>query len=322
VVATHGRGIWIIDDITPLRVLTPETVGTDVVLIKTKPSVQRISASGGWRNGDATFVGPNPTDDAVITYYQRKRHIFGDLKIEIFDEDGKLLDTVPTSKRRGLNRATWSMRLKPPRVPAAATAAFGAARGPRLLPGTYTVKLTKDRQVYTMQLPVVADPRAKYTADDRRARLNLSMKLYHLLEDMAYAVERINVMRLALDERAGKLKAGTPLTERLRRASAEVDAFRNKIVATKEGGAITGEERLREFLADLYGSVVGYEGSPSQTQVQRADALARELAEVVKSFDTWVTKELPAVNSGITKERLEPVKLLTREEWEKRTGRE
>jgi hypothetical protein len=148
------------------------------------------------------------------------------------------------------------------------------------------------------------------------------MTLYHLLENMAYAVERINVTRLALDERAGKLKAGAPLAERLRRASAEVDAFRRKIVATKEGGAITGEERLRELLADLYGSVVGYEGSPSQTQVQRADALARELADVIKSFDTWVTNELPAVNSGIIKERLEPVKLLTREEWEKRTSRE
>ena len=97
--------------------------------------------------------------------------------------------------------------------------------------------------------------------------------------------------------------------------------FRNKIVATKEGGAITGEERLREFLADLYGNVVGYEGCPSETQVQCADALAQELAVVVKSFDAWVTKELPTVNSGITKERLEPVKLLTREEWEKRTGR-
>ena len=189
------------------------------------------------------------------------------------------------------------------------------------MPGTYTVKLTKDRLVSTMQLPVVADPRAKYTADDRRAQLKLSMQLYHLLEDMAYAVERINVMRLALDERAGRLKAGAPLTERLRRASAEVDAFRHKIVATKEGGAITGEERLREFLADLYGAVVGYEGCPTRTQVERADALARELAELVKSFDAWVTKEMPAVNSGITKERLEPVKLLTREEWERRTRR-
>ncbi len=321
VIATHGRGIWIIDDITPLRVLTPETVSQDLVLIKTKPSTQRISASGGWSNGDATFVGPNSTDDAVITYYQRKRHIFGDLKIAIFDKDGKLLDSVPTSKRRGLNRTTWSMRLKPPRVPAAATAAFGAARGPRLLPDTYTVKLTKDRQVYSTQLPIVSDPRAKYTLDDRRAQLELSMTLYHLLEDMAYAVERVNIMRLALEERAGKLKAGAPLTEQLRRASAQADSFRNKIVATKEGGAITGEERLREFLADLYGNVVGYEGRPSQTQVQRADGLARELAEVVKSFDTWATRELPILNSGITKEHLEPVTLLTREEWEKRTGR-
>ena len=149
-------------------------------------------------NGDATFVAPNSTDEAVITYYQKKRHIFGDLKIEIFDKDGRLLDTVPTSKRRGLNRATWSMRLKPPRVPAAATVAFGAARGLRLLPDTYTVKLTKDKQVYTLPLAVVADPRAKYTADDRRAQLELSMKLYHVLEDMAYAVERINGTRLAL----------------------------------------------------------------------------------------------------------------------------
>ena len=44
-----------------------------------------ISAGGGWVNGDAAFVGPNPPDDAIITYYQKKRHIFGDLKIEVLD---------------------------------------------------------------------------------------------------------------------------------------------------------------------------------------------------------------------------------------------
>ena len=53
----------------------------------------------------------------MITYYQKKRHIFGDLKIEVLDPAGKLLGTIPSSKRRGLNRATWSMRLKPPQVP-------------------------------------------------------------------------------------------------------------------------------------------------------------------------------------------------------------
>ena len=106
---------------------------------------------GGWVERRRRVRRPQPADDAVITYYLKKRHIFGDLKIEVFDPDGKSLGTIPSSKRRGLNRATWSMRLKPPQVPPAATAAFGAAVGPRVLPGTYTVKLTKDKKVYTTQ---------------------------------------------------------------------------------------------------------------------------------------------------------------------------
>ena len=98
------------------------------------------------------FVGPSRPTDAFIDYYQKRRHIFGDLKIEILDQDGKLVDTIPGGKRRGLNRATWSMRLKPPVVPPAASALFAAAQGPRVLPGTYTIKMTKGDQVYTEAL--------------------------------------------------------------------------------------------------------------------------------------------------------------------------
>ncbi len=317
VIATHGRGIWIVDDITPLRTLTPDTLAREVAFIQAKPAVQRIEAGGGWSNGDAAFSGTNPTNEAVITYYQKKRHIFGDLKIEVFDQDGKL-GTIPSSKRRGLNRTTWAMRLKPPRVPSAASAAFGAAVGPRVLPGTYTLKLVKDKNVYTTQLKAVADPRSKHTPEDRKAQFDLSVKLYNLLGDMTFTVDRINGVRLALDERASKLPASDPLRERLRAASAHVDELRKKIVATKEGGMITGEERLRENLADLYGNVNGYEGRPSQTEVRRAVTIARELADVVKNFDAWAAKELAGLNSALGAKQLEPVKLLTREEWEKK----
>jgi photosystem II stability/assembly factor-like uncharacterized protein len=322
VIATHGRGIWIVDDITPLRALTADVVAKDVALIQTKPSTQGISGPGGWSNGDATFVGPNRSDEAVITYYQKKRHIFGDLIIEILGKDGKRVATVPTSKRRGLNRAHWSMRLDPPKVPAAAIGAFAAAVGPRLLPDTYTVRLTKDRAVYSAALKIVSDPRGKHTAEDREAQLTLARKLHGLLEDMTYAVDRINGVRLALDARRTGIAQAEPLAKQLRNASEQVDAFRRKIVATKEGGAITGEERLREYLADLYGSVVGYEGRPSQTQLERADVLARELAEVVNAFDAWVAKELPAVNLAIANGQLEPVKTLTRDEWQKKARRQ
>jgi photosystem II stability/assembly factor-like uncharacterized protein len=317
VIATHGRGIWIIDDITPLRALTAENLAKEAVFIEARPTVQSISGGGGWANGDAAFVGPNPPGEAVITYYQKKRHIFGDLKIEVVDEAGKVLGTIPSSKRRGLSRATWSMRLKPPKVPRAATAAFGAAFGPRVLPGTYTVKMTKDKNIYTTQLTVIPDPRARHTPADRKAQFDLTLKLHDMLGEMTFAVDRINNVRLALDDRAGKLPAGDPLGKRLQAASAAVDELRKKIVATKEGGMITGEERLREFLAGLYGDVNFYEGRPSQTQVERTDALTRELADVVKDFEAWLARELAGINSELAKKQLEPIKPLTREEWEK-----
>jgi hypothetical protein len=317
VIATHGRGIWIVDDITPLRALNAGTLSAEAVFIEARPAVQSVSGGGGWALGDAEFVGPNPPDEAVITYYQKKRHIFGDLKIEVLDASGKVLGTIPTSKRRGLSRTLWSMRLKPPRVPTAASAAFGAATGPRVLPGTYTVRMTKDKNVYTTKLQVAPDPRSTHTLLDRRAQYALATKLYGLLGDMTFAVDRINGVRLALEDRASKVPAGDPLRQRLQTAAGQVDERRRKIVATKEGGMITGEERLREFMADLYGNVTGYDGRPSQTQVERTDALARELSDVVRDFDVWASRELAGLNAALAEKQLEPIRQLTRDEWEK-----
>src|SRR4026209_2958717 len=59
VLATHGRGIWIIDDITPLRALTPELLQQEAGFVSARPVQQRIEANGGWANGSAVFVGDN-----------------------------------------------------------------------------------------------------------------------------------------------------------------------------------------------------------------------------------------------------------------------
>ncbi|HVT04548.1 MAG TPA: sialidase [Thermoanaerobaculia bacterium] len=317
VIATHGRGIWIVDDITPLRALTTEALNKEVLFVDSKPTVQRITASGGWVNGDAQFVGANPTSDAVITYYQKKRHIFGDLKIEVLDSDGKVIGTIPSGKRRGLNRVQWSMRVGPPRVPTAASADFSANRGPRVPPGTYTVRMTKDKSVYTTALQVISDPRSKHTAGDRKAQFDLAMKLYRQLGEMSFAVDRINNVRLALDDRASKVPADDPLVARLRNASAQVDELRRKIVATKEGGMITGEERLREYLTALYSDVLQYDGQPSHTQVERSEALGRELGDVVKDFDSWTSKQLASINTSLASKKLPLIEPLTKEQWEK-----
>src|SRR5258707_14828084 len=124
---------------------------------------------------------------------------------------------------------------------------------------------------------------------------------------MTFAVDRINGVRLALDRAAAKLPANDPLVARLRAASAQVDELRKKIVATKEGGAITGEERLRENLADLYGNVNGYEGRPAATQVARTGVLAHELGDVETDFDAWLAKELAGINAELSRKHLETI---------------
>jgi hypothetical protein len=177
--------------------------------------------------------------------------------------------------------------------------------------------MSKDKNVYTTQLVVTGDPRSKYTPADRKAQFDLSMKLYNVLADMTFAVDRLNGVRLALEASAARLPANDPLATRLRSASAEIDVMRKKIVATKEGGAITGEERLRENLADLYSNVLNYEGKPTEAQLARTDAIARELTDVVKDFDAWLAKELAGLNTALSAKQLPPVKVITRVEWNK-----
>jgi hypothetical protein len=305
-----------VDDITPLRKLTPEVMAQEAVFLQAKPAQQRLPANGGWSEGSAVFTGPNPPDAAMITYYQSKRHIFGKMKLEVFDSQGKLVDTLPPNSRRGISRVEWPMRLKAPHVPPAATAAFEAAYGPRVLPGTYTVKMTRGKETYTTRLVVELDPRAKFSLEDRKLEFDAATRLHHLLGEMSFDVDRINGVHDALMGRAAKLKGDDIFGKRLRDLAGKVEAMRKKIVATTEGGAITGEERIREKTTALYGAILNYEGRPGDYQIARIDSLKKELDDVAGEFDTFVTKELPAVNKSLSQKKLEAIQPIDRKAWD------
>jgi hypothetical protein len=106
-------------------------------------------------------------------------------------------------------------------------------------------------------------------------------------------------LRAQADQAAGKLPEKDALRKQLETFSTLADSIRKKIVATKEGGAITGEERLREHMDSLYGAILSYEGRPAQYQVDSIDALQRELDDVSKEFDTFTAKALPKINEGL-----------------------
>ena len=70
---------------------------------------------------------------------------------------------------------------------------------------------------------------------------------------------------------------------------------------------ITGEERLRENLADLYGDVNGYDGRPTQTQIDRTEAIAKELADIERNYDAWLAREMIGINAALTAKKMDAV---------------
>ena len=299
VIATHGRGIWIVDDISPLRSLSARTLDADVTLLPGRPVQQRIRANGGWVEGDASFSGDNPADGAVISYYLRTRQVIGKLSIDILDASGAVVDSIAPGKRKGLNRVVWSMRTKAPLVPPAAQIAGASTQGPRVLPGTYTVRLTKSGTVYTMPLVVGLDRRAAYTTDDRAKQFAEANRVKDLFARMSVLVGKINALRGQTAALSAKLAATDPLRARLATFSDHADDLRKLVVATKEGGAITGEQRLREETDDVYGAINGTEGAPTAYAIARVDTLDRELADVEKRFAALVSTDLPGLNEQL-----------------------
>jgi len=302
--ATHGRGIWIIDDLTPLRALDDAMLGREAGFLAARPVQQRINAFGGWSEGDAAFSGPNPPNGAEIVYYQKSRHLFGKLKIEVLDDKGAVLDTIPASVRRGINRVTWQMRTKPPRVPPAAQIAFNSTQGARVPPGAYTVRMTKGKEVYETKLDVGLDRRATYSVADHRAQYDAAMRVSALFGKMTDLVFKINAVRAQADATGAKLPAGDATRQQLAALSGNADTIRKKIVATKEGGAITGEERLREHMDTLYGAITSWDGKPADYQLARIDTLERELGEVEASFAKLEGGELAQANARLREAKL------------------
>jgi len=319
ILATHGRGVWILDDLTPLRALTPEVLAKDFAMLPARPSVLELPADEQRFDGDSEYMGRTLPPTAAIIYYQKKRHVFGDLKAEIYDDKGTLLTSLQGEKRRGLNRLEWPERAKPPKVPPAAGLVENEFLffGPQVQEGTYTVKLTKGKETYTSTVKLVPDPRSKSTAADRAEQHKLVTKLYTDLAQLTYVVDATNDLREQTKARAAGA-TDAQLKEQLNKLLGELNDFRETLVSVKEGGAITGEEKLREHLGDLYGAVNGYSGRPTQSEIERAVVLEKQLDDAGAKLKSIGATSLSPVNTALQGKNQQPIKAMSREDWDKK----
>src|SRR5436853_7312954 len=112
-------------------------------------------------------------------------------------------------------------------------------------------------------------------------------------------MDRILASRKTLAQTGAGLPEDDPLRKNISDFDGKVDGVRKKIVATTEGGAITGEERLREHTDQLYGAILSYEGKPGGYQIAYIDSLKRELDDATKEFEQLLAQDLPALNESL-----------------------
>jgi photosystem II stability/assembly factor-like uncharacterized protein len=319
-IATHGRGIYILDDLTPIRALTPQILAQDAAFLPARPNVLDLPAGEQRFDGDTEFVGRSVPESAAINYYQKKRHVFGDLKFEIYDPKGQLITTLQGDKRRGLNRLQWPMRMKAPKVPPAASLVQQqyAFVGPQVETGTYTVKMIKGKNTTSTEMKVEPNPLSKASAEDRALGRKTALQLYDMLGRLTYVVDSSVDLRDQARQRAGQSGVDAKLKSQLTSYAQSLDDFRTSLVAVKDGGMITGERKLREYMGELYGSVNGYSGKPTQNQMDRMGVLGKQLDDAGTKFTSLSTTSLTPVNDALGKAKLEPLKLMSQEEWNKK----
>jgi len=156
-------------------------------------------------------------------------------------------------------------------------------------------------------LKIGIDARAKYLLAERQQEFDAAMRVHALFGTMTGLVYRINAARTGVQERSSKLPEKDALRTQLAAYGSKLDEVRKQIVATKEGGAITGEERIREHMDSLYGAIVNYEGRPSDYQLAAIDTQQRELADVAEQFKKLNGEQLTKLNAALTAQQLQPI---------------
>lgn len=318
ILATHGRGVIIIDDITPIRALSAEVVNSELTILPSRPA--QLNWGSGFQDfpGDDEFTGNSVGGNVDITYFMKDRLLTGDLKVEILDAKNEVLSTIPGTKRKGINRVGWSPRMKAPKVAASENAAFGAAFGPIMPEGKYTVRLSKGEKQFTGSFVLAADPRSPFTPAERIAQQKAVMSLYTMQGKLAYLAAVVTGTRDALKDRAGKISGDESLKTTVTTAANRLDSLYKEIAKEKGYYVAEKEDKLREHLSTLYQALNGYGGSPSKMQLERLAFLEKEVTKVQTFFDTMAKKDLESINTALKAKNLAVVTVMSKGEFDKK----
>ncbi len=266
ILATHGRSIWIFDDASVIQQMTPQIMSNNAHLFAVRPALRYTSRFTRYGIGDKQFAGPNPPAGALITYYLKdKLDEKATIKLQIFDSAGKLVQDIERpSREKGLNRMAWNLRLGGPEVRRPPSeeqlAFFGGSRGPQVLPGTYTVKLTVNDKTFEERIEVKLDPAVNVPVADLKEALDMQVKLRDMQSNINTSLRFLDSVKEQLKQAQTTMKGlqkepDKDLMKALEGYIKEIDTLVDRLSARNEGLGFAGRDQVIDDIGSLFFSL-------------------------------------------------------------------
>ena len=316
VLATHGRGIIIIDDISLLRQINDSILEKNVHFFDAKDYIMFERQNFGQGYGIDSYVAPEKEEGAAIAYYLKKRHTFGKMNLEILDEEGNVVVSLIPGKNKGINIVRWNFHTKPPKTAKGKTFSFSSFMSPRVPAGVYTVRMTKGKEVYETKIKTIYVTLPGIPLENRKKQEQIVRKLYNMIEDLAYLVYQV-------DESITYSKMIGQKQQKAKRYSdkilSKLTALKKTLVQTTgDNYTQTPEPELREKIDELYSKVVQNYDLPSNSQMKNLEILEKQLKEAQQSFEHIRQKHLLKLEKKARKPQIKPLEFLTFDEFKEK----
>jgi photosystem II stability/assembly factor-like uncharacterized protein len=327
IVGTHGRGVWIMDNITPLQQFSPAVMAADIHLFDLSQATIYFERSDAELYAEPIFSAPNPTFGATIDYYlksdaPKEQQVL----IHLYDPDGNKFRTLEGTGKQGLNRVYWDIRQNPPFkvlpeiLKGDVARWFGTPMGPFVLPGTYKIVVEYGNRKLEQSVVVKKDKNLDYPLEEWKENQKYVNILSDLLKKGFAVVYGIKILERQFQELDNKLKAmkepPQPVLDRLKEIRQKLDQiksvislqgaesghYRRPLKLALQGGAIP------EQIFILQVSINKYPGKPTETQKKQIQEILQKATPLFMQSMQLLKVDLPAFNQLLREHRFNYIK--------------
>ncbi len=303
VVGTHGRSIYILDDLTPFEQYTKDVRGSEAHLFDVRVSYQSLPWKHESYGAQRQFVGENPPRGALITYYLGSELDEG-VTLSILDENGNVLRELEGAGRSGFNRIVWDLRIAP-------SEGVPLSRGPFVVPGRYRVRLSAGEKALEKSVEVELAPGLVVPREELQARFDFLADLNRLRAGVQQTIDKSREIE---DEIGDFLKrAGSEAPEELSSTAGEVQneakEIREQLTGVEGESSFSNpslQTRVNRLFRELDGDLVqqGTLSGPTPTQRPRLGSLEQKGDEQKGLLNQLVETKVPDLNRRIEEAKL------------------